>query len=309
MTARMLTCWIVSGSLALLVGCDLLEPRGETTEQEDIVVESYQVAGEPLASVRLSESAPLDETYDFSEQALSGAEVAIERLEEDGTVAERYAYRERPDTVGVYEAEDSSVAVEPLGTYRLDVRLPDTDETVTATTVVPDTFQVTDVSATEVVYQGDDQIEYTVTPSAYPGRDQAFFIFSTEAQEVDKENLTPFFREGFERGEVELDEFRVTSSPILNESSYEVDEETGRIRIQLPWISIAFYGLNRTRASAIDDNLFDFVRTQGAQQGGAGLTPGSIPNVIDHVDGGTGVFGSMAEQAQDVQILPPDAPD
>jgi hypothetical protein len=80
----------------------------------------------------------------------------------------------------------------------------------------------------------------------------------------------------------------------------------GTLTLQLPWLAVAFYGRNRTTANAIDDNLYDFVRTQSAQQRGGGFTPGSIPNVIEHVEGGTGVFGSIARQSYDVTVLRPE---
>lgn len=288
----------------LVAGCDLLDAQSEEGSQADYVVESYQVAEEPLAPVRLTETAPLEEQYDANELAIQGAEVAVELLDEEGSVDERYAYAEDPDTVGVYRAEDEEATVRPLREYRLDVRIPDDGADITSTTVVPDTFSVVEASQTEAVYQCDDQqISYSVTPSEYPGRDQAFYIFSTEALgDLEEDRLTPFYAEGLERGDLQLDDVRITSSPVLNEQSYEV-EERGTIRIQLPWLSIAFYDSNLTSASAIDDNLRDFQRTQGAQQAGAGLTPGEIPNVIDHVDGGTGVFGSMARESRAVRIL------
>lgn len=274
-------------SLAL-AACDSADPG---TFEEDVVVESYQVAGEPLAPVRLSRTAPVNEAYSFSEFAISGAEVAVARLDESGAVAERYPYQEIADSAGVYAAF-AEERVQPLSTYRLEVRVPD-GPSVTATTVVPDTFSVVAANAKWVVYQSPEQLALRLTPSPYPGRAQSFYIFTTRAMDARVERLTPLARELYDRGDASINDLRVNASPIINQASYDENAD-GTLTVRLPWLAITFYGPNETTISAIDDNLYDFVRSQDAQQGGGGFSPGSIPNVIEHVDGGTGVFGSLA---------------
>jgi hypothetical protein len=306
--AARLLCGILLGSTLLLTGCDLV---GTTTDPaQEVVVESYQVAGEPLAPVRLSRSAPLDSTYDFEAYAITGADVSVALLDEEGeTVEERYPYRAVPDSNGLYAPQGVAVpSVQPLRTYRLRVRLPESDETVTATTTVPGAFEVVDASRDTAAYQ-QEQIALTVTPSRYPGRDQSYYIFTTEALDVRREQLTPLIRRLIDdgQGDVRLEDLRITSSPIINEESYERNED-GTITIQLPWIAVAFFGPNRTRANAIDNNLYDYIRSQNAQGGGGG-TPGTIPNVIDRVEGGTGVFGSMAQQAYRIYVARPESTD
>ena len=184
--------------------------------------------------------------------------------------------------------------------------MPTTGQEITATTTVPDTFSVVSASARSVVYQGSEQLALTLTRSRYPGRAQSFYLFSTESLDPREENLTPLIREFVSDDEdFQPGELRITSSPVLNEESYDINAD-GTLTIRLPWLAIAFFGPNRTTTNAIDDNLYDFVRTQGAQQGGSGFTPGTIPNVIEHVDGGTGVFGSLARQSYEVIIARPD---
>ena len=62
--------------------------------------------------------------------------------------------------------------------------------------------------------------------------------------------------------------------------------------------------LTASRASAVDDNLFDFIRSQSVQQGGSTLAPGEIPNVLDHIEGGTGIFGSLARVSHETFVRP-----
>lgn len=290
--------WSVVG-IALLLALAACDAAGPEAFEAQYVVESYQVAGEPLAEVRLSRTAPVDATYDFNELAVSGAEVAVELLDEDGGTEARYLYRENPDTVGVYEAVDP-VPAEPLRTYRLEVDLPETDEArLSATTIVPDTFRVVRAEADTVVFGSPEQAAFTLTKSQYPGRRQSYYRFTTETLLEDPavEDLTPIYQRLYEEadGDIALSDFFTASSPILNEANY-TEQADGTLTIRLPWLAVAFYGPIRVEASALDDNLYDFFRSQSVQQGGSTFSPGEIPNVLDHVEGGTGVFGSLARQ-------------
>ncbi len=279
--------------VAFSLGLTACDSAGPGSFEEEVVVESYQIAGEPLAPVRLSRTASVSEGYDFAARALSNAEVAVERLDAEGGVAARYPYRERPDSAGVY-VPTRTERVQPRTAYRLDVRVPGAGQTVTATTVVPDTFSVVEANAEQIVYRGGEQLAVRLTPSAYPGRAQSFYIFTTRAMDATPEQLTPLAREFFNRGDVTIEDLRVNASPILNEEGYDQNPD-GTLTVRLPWLAVTFYGPNETTISALDDNVYDFVRSQAAQQGGGGFSPGAIPNVIEHVDGGTGVFGSLAE--------------
>ena len=112
--------------------------------------------------------------------------------------------------------------------------------------------------------------------------------------------MTPFYAE-FVGEDEDLDDVLITESPPINEQNYDINDD-GTLTIRLPWIAVAFYGPNRITASTVDDNLYDFLRSQQVQQGGSTFSPGEIPNVIAHVDGGTGVFGSLARVAADIQV-------
>ena len=294
---------VVWGVVLLLVaGCDATGTN--TADDEQYVVEAYLIAGEALPPVRLTRTAPVNQPYRYDELAVEGAEVIVEQLDEDGQPAARYEYREMQDTTGVYVPRGDGRVI-PLRTYRLAVTVPETDARITATTTVPDTFSIVQANARQVIYQGPTQLALTLTPSRYPDRSQGFYIFSTEALEPEQSNLTPLLREVVEDSDdLSVDDLRVTSSPVINEESY-VENSDGTITVRLPWFAIAFYGPNRTTTNAIDDNLYDFVRTQSAQQGGAGFTPGTIPNIIEHIDGGTGVFGSLARQSYEVIVERP----
>ncbi|GIV60662.1 MAG: hypothetical protein KatS3mg043_1751 [Rhodothermaceae bacterium] len=196
------------------------------------------------------------------------------------------------------------------GGYRLEVVVPETGDRVTAETLVPGDFEVAAAGRDTVVYQGTERFEVAVTPSRYPGR-QSYYVLSVEALDPRVEQLTPLYRDFVDPDNLDPDELEkelrdvtVVESPIINESSFDVNPD-GTVMIRLPWLAVAFYGPNRIRASALDDNLYDFLRSQGVQQGGSTLAPGEIPNVIEHVEGGRGIFGSFARVTFDLFIARP----
>jgi len=295
----------------LLAACDAAGP--EPFERE-VVVESYQMAGEPAAPVRLSRSIPLDSAYTFEDLAVRDATVWIEVLDEDGEARDTIPFAPNPDSVGFYVPTASlsggeAPRIRPLGRYRLRAETLG-GASIRATTTVPDTFSLRSVSRDTAAYLcKGEEVAARLTPSITPGRDQAFYIFSTESLEPTEENLVPLVAEFLDRDEnTTIDDVRITSSPILNEAGYTVNGD-GTFTLRLPWVAVAFYGPNRTRINVIDANLYDFVRSQTAQQGGGGFTPGAIPNVIETVEGGTGVFGSMASVAYEVFVVPQTAAD
>ena len=281
-----------------LAGCDSNNFEGHRSE---IVVESYLIAGEPVPKVRVSRSASARRTYDFTDNAVKGAEVIVTRLDASGVVEEVTRYEEIEEQPGLYWPMEENL-VRAGSTYRLEVD-PIGLPLVTATTIVPGAFELIRASADTLIYQGSDQFELDVTRSEYPGR-QSIFIFATEALSPTADLLTPFYRDITGDSEDDLASLRITESPLINEGNYEINDD-GTLTIKLPWIAVAFFGPNRLTANAIDDNMYDFLRSQFVQQGGSTLSPGEIPNVIEHIEGGTGVFGSLSRSIFEAFIIPP----
>ena len=284
--------WGMLLSSLLIAGCDT---TGPVDFEPEYVVQSYQEAGRRLGVVRLSQTAPVDSVYDFTEVAVSEASVQVQLLGQEGQVEDSYSYRERAWQPGVYEPEDVAT-VKPLRTYRLRAAVPQPgggEHVITSTTVVPDTFRLVEATADTIVYKSNEQLSLRVTRSQYPDR-QSIYLFSSEALgELSRGRLTPSRRRLIEEN-ADLEVIRTTTSPPLNEANYQVGAGN-TIMIRLPWLTLSFYGLHQLSASAIDNNYYDFIRTETAQQGGSTLAPGEIPNVIDHVEGGTGLFGSYAQ--------------
>lgn len=286
--------------LLTLAACDTTEP--DDFEQE-YVVEAYLVAQEPLPQLRLTRTAPLDVQYDANALAVRRADVRVVLLAEDGTAETTYLFDEDEAAPGVYRARRNAL-VQPLRTYRLEI---DTgDDRIRGETTVPDTFELVSATTDTVVYQSTEQLEFTVTRSRYPGRDQSFLIFVTEALDASEDNLVPFASNLFDRadGDITIDDLRVNGSPILNEANYDANPD-GTLTIRFPWIAVLFYGRNHVSANVLDDNLYDFIRSVTVQQGGSTFSPGEIPDAITHLDGALGVFGAYARITYDMVVLPP----
>lgn len=287
-----------------LLGCDATST--EPTSQ--IVVESYQIAGEALGAVRLNRTVPVGEAFSPSGTGITGARVAIERLDADGRVQDTFLYLSESDEPGRYLPEDPRAGVVPGATYRLVAETP-AGERVTSTTVVPDTISLLRTANRDVVYQGPVQPALTISRSSTDPSRQDVYVFSTTSlldfrgltQEELEAELTPFYADAYDPEEDAIGELRVNSSGILNEGNFD-RAPNGSITVDLPWLGIAFYGPNRISLSVLDVNYVDFLRSQQAQQNGR---PGEIPNVLDRVDGGTGLFGSFARVEVDVVVRRP----
>jgi len=284
--------------LTLLAGCELYK---QDDYQEYYVVESYLIANNVLPELRLSTTAPVDAEYEFEENALSNASAEIRLLNADSSVAQVYPYEEQFPN-GVYGPE-VTIEVKSERLYQLHVVTVDND-TITATTYVPGSFETVNELQDRYTYQSDEQVEVTTTPSSYISGRQTFYIFSVNAVDPDSANLTPFYRDLVVEQDNEISGYFINSSGIINEGNYERDQN-GNITLTVPWLAVAFYETNDIVASAIDNNMYDFLRSQDVQTGGTNLSPGEIQNVRYNVNGGIGIFGSLAADTNRVYIERP----
>lgn len=284
-------------SLAILSGCELYE---QDKYQEHYVVESYLIANGNLQQVRLSTTNPIDETYQFEDNAITGATVKIQRLDPDSSVVEEYSYQEQQP--GIY-TPINNITVQAAQLYRLHVTTQNGDE-ISATTYVPGNFETVNELEPAYIYQGPQQVELTTTPSSYITDRQTYFIFTINTLDPNPNNLTPFYTDQVEDEETDIEEYYVNSSGIVNEGNFEQNSD-GTITLRLPWLAVAFYGSNNIIVNAIDDNLYDFLRSHDTQSGGTTLSPGEIQNIRYNVNGGIGIFGSMASDTNGTFIARP----
>ena len=101
------------------------------------------------------------------------------------------------------------------------------------------------------------------------------------------------FEHAVEDDDTDIDEFFNNSSGLINEGNFEINDDQ-TILLRFPWIGVAFFGENAVVINSVDSNLADLARSEELQLGGSTLPPGEIPNLIYNVEGGIGVFGSIA---------------
>lgn len=278
-----------------MAGCELY-PQDEFEEQ--YVVESYLVANRDLSQVRVTRTLPVEQEYSVERAAVNSAQVRVRLLDESGSPEKSYSYTRQSD--GVYIPENPEPVL-PLRSYELYVTFSGSEDVVRATTLVPGDFSSTESAVDSIAYQDPRQVVITTIPSSYPGRDQAFFIFNVNVINPSPENLTPFYADRVNEQDENIRDFYKNSSGIINEENYDRNPD-GTLTLRLPWLAVAFYGDNDIVANTIDDNMYDLLRTQEVQGGGSTLPPGELQNVIYNVEGGIGVFGSLASDTVRVFI-------
>jgi hypothetical protein len=281
--------------LLILSSCNTMN---QDDYAEQYVVESYLVADKPLPNVQLTTTVELNKVYNKLERGINDASITIFEYSPESNTAEN-AFTYILSENGIYRPLSEDNIVKPKYRYDLQININRTGETIKASTIVPDTFRINKINATALVYQGAIQFELELTPSYFPGR-QGYYVFSTQTLDPENAEFTPFYGDLDD----ERSSFYVVSSGVINESSTG-QNGNGFVNLTFPWIGVAFYGPNRIRASAIDDNLYDLIRSAGTQSGGGTQSPGEIENIISNVVGGIGVFGSYAEVTVDVEVLKP----
>ncbi len=293
-----------------LISCDTTAPAPET----QVVVEAYLQGGAAMPPIRLTRSVGTKEAYVASETAVRGATVEVHRLGDGERATRTIGFTEQEP--GLYRPR-TSARVRPRTTYELSVTTPD-GTALTATTTVPDTISIVGATNTTAVH-GDTtrQPAFTITPPESDREQQAVLVITATSladfgrpESQLSRGLTPFYADLYDADEDSIGTYRTTSSGVRNEANFTRDTD-GRITTDLPWISVAFYGPNEIGVHVIDDNLFNLIRSQQAQSPGGpggGLGPGEIPNVIEDVEGGTGVFASYVKATRDVTIQCPPPP-
>lgn len=290
---------IIIALLLAVQGCDLY-PQDDYKEY--YVVESYLVANQTFPQVRLSKTLPVDQIYTLEEAAVSQANVLIRLLDSQGNPEQIIPYEIRSE--GLFLPEDT-ITVLPGRRYELEITFPNNEDVIHAETLVPGAFETVSVDKDSVEYQSEQQITVTTTRSSYPGR-QSYFVFSVRSEDPSEEKLTPFYLDIYKDSDDDLSEYTLNSSGIINEDNYEQNADN-TLTLKVPWLAIAFYGDNEIIANAIDDNMYDFLRSQEVQTGDgpSTLPPGEIQNIIYNVEGGIGIFGSMARTRNSVFVSRP----
>lgn len=274
----------------IVAGCD---PNSQDEYEEYVVLESYIVADRSLPVVRLSRTLPIDEEYSFQNAALSGANVLVTLLDEDGNDVESFPYIERSESFsGIYTPINQEHQVIPRRTYRVDVNFNNRDDELTARTTVPDQISIINEIPETIEYRGDQQLEIVLSATERTEA-QNRYVFNAIKENPREDLLTPFYRASVVDGDSNPEDFANNSSGLINEGNFDIDDE-GTTTLLFPWIGVAFFEENLIVINSVDSEMGEFLRSQNVQLGGSTLPPGEIPNVRYNVEGGIGIFGSIA---------------
>jgi hypothetical protein len=251
-----------------------------------------------------------DQDYNAPLAAESGATVVVTDLNSQVS----YSYTEAPQK-GKYTTSIPNV-VGPERTYELRVTTT-AGEQMYALTTTPPTFDVTawlnlmaddttildtlrtyDELGTAVYFAPENQVVYN------DGLLEARFVrpvvpaFQVGIQSLDLDSTFVIDPDFFSDEDfASLD--RTASSPAL--------EATDNL-VRLPWLVVFFTGRYKIRLVALDDNAFDFVRTAPDDNAGfafGGNTGDSFQRPLFHVEGGIGLFGSIAADSVGIFVHRP----
>ncbi len=288
-------------TLALLLGCD---SAGDNRLETIFVVESVLVGGYSTPRLWLSRAAGLSESYRYyTDNGEGGAQVAVQVV--GPQVDTLLSYWESPRNIGLY-VDTSYHRVLPLHRYELTIRAALSSQPITATTVVPDTFTIIGDYFREIEYDSNAHVELRITHGFYPGRARTYYTFHTVAHRPQLENLVPRALAEYDDGEGRsLIGLEFEDSPIFNLDSGDVNGD-GTHTVQYPLAYINFYGSNEVCIFAMDDNVYDFKRSENTQQGGTTFALGEIPNPISHVSGAHGLFGSASRECIYLTVIEPE---
>ncbi|MDA0334928.1 MAG: hypothetical protein O2782_07175 [bacterium] len=304
--ARCLTSVLACGLLA----CSAERKPGElfgSAESDVLVIDAQLLVGQPMPAIFLRRTADPRESYDLRMQGVIDADITIRSA--DGLTR----YTADPDSAGRYLPGGTAPVVVPLTEYELVATVG--QERLSARTRTPGPLRIREVvvldeqslqvrrklvlfaesadafaaAANQVVYL-DGLLETRLDTAAGAAGYQLSLAsldlasdFVIDADFLEQDDYDDFERQG--------------SSPVI-------DGAEGNVRV--PWFAVAFAGRHIWRTYALDQNWYDFARTD-PETGGGGfgqLAGDAFQRPHFAVQGGIGLFGSAAVDSVGFVVLP-----
>lgn len=284
--------------MSMIVFAFACNPYEQDSFEADYFIEAYLVEGKPFDKVRLSTTSPFEEKYSFSDVAVSGAEVYMFKLDRDCNRTEQFKFYESNE--GIYRPVEELIP-EPRNTYEL-LAIAQGSDTLRTFSTIPDTFSVAEIIRQKATFSSEEQVQVRLTQSWFPGR-QNKFILTAQTLAPEEYHMTPYYYS--DKKKVRNRRHRVRSN-IISQSKYDVYDD-GTFKLNYPWLAVAWFGPNKVYVHTIDDNIYDYYRSQDIQIGRYIQAPGQIQNPITNVEGGKGLFGSMTGVSFEIYVdYPPD---
>ena len=296
--------------LVCLLGCaadrdpdTLFGPPAEPA----LVVDALLIVGQPLPPLYLRRTSAPGVPYDLAALGVPDAQVVIRQGRQ------LLPYAADPDTAGKYQPLADPPLVQAQATYELEILVG--GETLRASTTAPPQLHIGEallldartlveqsrlrlfVEAGAAVYSApENQLRYQegllevhFAPVQAAGYQVAIFsldpesAFLVEADFLEENDQADFERQG-------------NSPPIADT----------RGKVSLPWFAVAYGGRHLFKVYALDQNWFDYTRTNSAENPGfaGGLAGDSFERPLFRIEGGIGLFGSASVDSVGFFVLP-----
>ena len=296
---------------AFIIACAPEREPGEligATAEDEVIVDGVLIVGQKLPDLFVRRTLSLNQRHTREAAGILDAEVRVLQGSQE------FAYAADADWAGRYLPPLDAPLVEPQTEYALEVLVG--AKQVRAHTTTPERIQVRETvlidektsailrtlkSFAEVgdaVYEAPENqlthsegfLEIRLAPSPLEIYQVALF-----SQDRDSEFV---INDDFIDSEEEKEEFRNGSSPPLA-------VRDGIVR--LPWFAVVFAGRYLTKVYALDQNWFDYTRSNPQEGGGnfaGGLIGDNFERPLFHVEGGIGLFGSASVDSVGFFVLP-----
>lgn len=293
----------------LLIACSADREPGTLfgpAEEDVLVVDAALIVDRSLPDLFLRRTLAPGRSYTRELAAVTDAEVVIRQGDRT------FPYTADPDSAGRYLPPQGAPSVLPRTTYDLEVQAPGGQLRASTTTpgrlelreaVIMDEESLTDEHYLRLFSEVGDQA-YKVPENQLPYREGLLELRVEPTDAIayqlaifNLENNSPFLIDEDFLEDNDVEDFdRQGSSPPL-------EAPDGRIR--LPWFAIAFEGRHLFKIYAVDENWFDYTRTNGEDGGGfGGLIGDNFERPTFNVEGGIGLFGSAAVDSVGFYVLP-----
>ncbi|MDH4038094.1 MAG: hypothetical protein OEX18_05790 [Candidatus Krumholzibacteria bacterium] len=267
------------------------------------VIDATMVVGKPFPNVYVTETLLPNQPFSYEAAGINGARVVIEW-------GSRIRMPYINETHGLYVPMFPDSLVHSDVIYGLTVTLPD-NRVVKATTTTPGALRVREwVLLDDAGQTVQDTLR---TFDEFPSNPDTLYTlnqltFSKGLLEVRLENDPA---QGYLVGLESLD----LDSPLLVDTSFLDDEDVDNFTrqnqsppfaptqayLRAPWFAIYYEGRYKVRVFKMDRNWYDLARTDPVLgQGGFGFGGEAGDNTVPplfHVDGGVGLFGSLASDS------------
>ena len=281
---------------------------GSAEEDSDLVVDALLLVDQDLPALFVRRSLAADIPYDRGATGVAAARV---RILQGDRVFEYAPDKEEP---GRYLPPPDPPRVEPRTEYRLEVEVG--GQRLWGRTTTPDRLRVR--QAVLIDWETGEVLR-TLKSFAEAGdgvyeapENQLLYLEGVLEIHLEAEAAA-----GYQAGIFSLDESREKVNEDLDEF-YEDDVDPSRNEspplavtegiVRWPWFAVYYTGRSIVKVYALDQNWFDYARTNADQQqqggGAGGLAGDNFERPLFSVEGGLGLFGSASADSVGFVVVP-----